>query len=146
MLVNKLKARMQLKEKSDLEKLDKENKKNRESQEKDLANLKTLFTAIKDSIEKIVDGKENLKTNKNNEIYLTDSRLVFNNVFYDKKIISNCITENGKNICEVLMSTLFTETLNEFKEWLNSNGIEIIVYYEHDGGGMTSWNSYYAKI
>lgn len=112
--------------------------------EASLIKLQTLINGLKSSIEKISNSSYDLKINSKGEALITTSNVIFKKHMYDNDFFSSL---DSIDFFKKFKNSPFGKELDDFKLWLESNEIKsIIIYYEHDGVGVSSWNSYYLVV
>ncbi len=114
--------------------------------QKTLADCKQVFSllnTIKTNANKIANGSKELRLDSKKLVFITDSIEVFHKNHYGI-LFSN----NEADLIEFLKSKKLPikDIIADFESWMVENGIiSIKVKYEHDGGGIHSWNSYWIK-
>lgn len=117
-----------------------------EQDQKNLDLLNILFNKLKEEIIDIHAMKKELSLNRYNDIFITSSKKVFSNNFYNENIISSSFQTKNEDLIAFLSKNKFKKTVSDFKAWLDEKEISIIVFFDHDGGGMESWNNYYLRL
>ena len=103
----------------------------------------SLFNTIKTNTNKVADGSKALSLDSNKLVFVTTSKEAIGNNHY-----GILYSQKEVDLIEFLKSKKLpiTDMIAEFESWMIKNGIiSIKVKYEHDGGGTSSWNSYWIK-
>ena len=114
--------------------------------QKILADCKKVFSllkTIKTNANNIADGSQKLTFDSNKLVFVATSKEAIGNNHY-----GILFSQKEVDLIEFLKSKKLpiSDIIVSFEEWMKENGIiSIKVKYEHDGGGTSSWNSYWIK-
>ena len=103
----------------------------------------SLFNTIKTNVNKIADGSKQLSLDSNKLVFVTTSKEAINENEY-----GILFSQKEVDLIDFLKSKKLpiTDIIISFEDWMKENGFDSIkVKYEHDGGGISSWNSYWIK-
>jgi len=125
--------------------LDKADAKKIKKQKDALKRLETVIAKIKENLELMSSDKMNIDINNSGNVFITDTRKIFGHDCYESDTYSNL--RGNINFFKFYEKCKFNKTINDFKIWLSENEIEsIIIGWNHCGAGISSWNTYHAKL
>lgn len=102
----------------------------------------SLVNLIKQKLNDISNSVSDIETNKKLEVFICDTRKLSNRYSYDHSQF-NVAVEFFTHFSRWIPNTEFSE----FKLFLEQEGIKALhIYSAHDGIGIESWNTIYAKI
>jgi hypothetical protein len=145
MLGNKLSSIINAKLRTDIDILENSSSPKYKEDQAKLERLKKVISKIKENLTLLSDNQMTIKLDKNKNIFITNTSGIF-----DTNIVaSDTYSDSRKNVdfFDFYKKSNFNKTINDFKLWLEENNIKsIIIEFTHCGGGIDSWNNYYAEL
>jgi hypothetical protein len=145
MLGNKLNSIINKKLRTDIDILENSGSPKYKEDQAKLERLKKVISTIKENLNLLANERLPIKFDKNKNIFVTDTK----GIFHSNIIASDTYSDSRKDLdfFEFYKKSNFKKTINDFKIWLEENNIKsIIIKFTHCGGGIDSWNNYYAKL
>lgn len=114
--------------------------------QKAFARLEAVISKIKYNLNAISNNEIALKMNAaKNTITVTNTKEIFGSPIYSRDTYSDNRSDVG--FFSFYRKSGFQKTLDDFKIWLDENGIEkVVIGWTHCGGGRDSWNIYSVKL
>jgi hypothetical protein len=150
MLADKIKSIIEDQAKSEQALINSLDKKAKQDLYEKINKVVKVINEIKSNVQLISESKKKIVMDSyKNIIKVTDMKEIFgSSTPYDKYIYSN--KNDSIDFIKFFSSKKelpLYEKLESFKNWMENEGIEsIIIKNEHDGGGVSSWNSYWIKL